>query len=70
MDPGQETAFFVAFSPAARLAFGYVWQRADFPWMGIWEENCQPVPAAVERRHADPRAWSSAPLPFRSRGVR
>ena len=39
MDPAQETAFFLAFSPAARLAFGYVWRRADFPWMGIWEEN-------------------------------
>jgi hypothetical protein len=21
------------------MAFGYVWRRADFPWMGIWEEN-------------------------------
>jgi hypothetical protein len=39
MDPARETAFFVAFSPALRLAFGYVWRRADFPWMGIWEEN-------------------------------
>ena len=32
-------AFFVAFSPRLRLAFGYVWKQADFPWMGIWEEN-------------------------------
>lgn len=39
MDPRQDTAFFVAFSPESRLAFGYVWRRADFPWMGIWEEN-------------------------------
>lgn len=39
MDPGREEAFFVAFSPASRLAFGYVWRQADFPWMGIWEEN-------------------------------
>ncbi len=39
MDAQQETAFFVAFSPAARLAFGYVWSPSDFPWMGIWEEN-------------------------------
>jgi hypothetical protein len=39
MDPRRDTAFFVAFSPAARLAFGYVWSRADFPWLGIWEEN-------------------------------
>ena len=29
----------MAFSPSSRLAFGYVWRRADFPWMGIWEEN-------------------------------
>ncbi len=39
MDGTKSTAFFVAFSPRARLAFGYVWQQADFPWMGIWEEN-------------------------------
>ena len=26
-------------SPASKLAFGYVWRRADFPWLGIWEEN-------------------------------
>ena len=39
MDPARDDAFFVAFSPADRLAFGYVWKRADFPWLGIWEEN-------------------------------
>ena len=39
MDPKLDTAYFVAFSPPARLAFGYVWRRADFPWLGIWEEN-------------------------------
>jgi hypothetical protein len=39
MDPARPEAFFVAFDPDAQLAFGYVWRRADFPWMGIWEEN-------------------------------
>jgi hypothetical protein len=39
MDPTGRSAFFVAYSPAARLAFGYVWQPSDFPWLGIWEEN-------------------------------
>src|SRR5580765_7937338 len=39
MDPAADEAFFVAFSPSARLAFGYVWRRADFPWLGIWDEN-------------------------------
>ena len=39
MDPASGIAFFVAFSPRLRLAFGYVWRQPDFPWMGIWEEN-------------------------------
>jgi hypothetical protein len=39
-DPQHEDAFFVAFAPQFRLAFGYIWKSADFPWMGIWEENC------------------------------
>ncbi len=39
MDPRSGRAFFVAFSPAHKLAFGYIWKQADFPWLGIWEEN-------------------------------
>ena len=39
MDARRRDAFFVAFAPQNRLAFGYVWKRDDFPWMGIWEEN-------------------------------
>jgi len=39
MDPAVADAFFVAYCPATRLAFGYVWARGDFPWLGIWEEN-------------------------------
>ena len=39
MDPARHHAFFVAYSPRFEQAFGYVWKQADFPWMGIWEEN-------------------------------
>jgi hypothetical protein len=39
MDRRRDPAYFVAWAPGSRLAFGYVWQPADFPWMGIWEEN-------------------------------
>ncbi len=39
MDTARDDAFFAAFSPKARLAFGYVWKQQDFPWLGIWEEN-------------------------------
>jgi hypothetical protein len=39
-DTQREHAYFVAFDPKFRLAFGYIWKRNDFPWLGIWEENC------------------------------
>ena len=39
MTPGAEQAHFTAYSPSQKTAFGYVWRRDDFPWLGIWEEN-------------------------------
>ena len=39
MDRSREHAFFTAFNRHLALSFGYVWQREDFPWLGIWEEN-------------------------------
>lgn len=38
-DPQRDDIFFVAFAPAIHLAFGYIWKRKDFPWLGIWQEN-------------------------------
>lgn len=32
-------ASWTAWSPESRLAISYVWQRSDFPWLGLWEEN-------------------------------
>ena len=52
MDAASPHAYFVAFSPRLRQAFGYIWRQADFPWMGIWEEN--------HSRAAPP--WSSRTL--------
>jgi len=39
MDPSREEAYFLVWSPAAKLLFGYRWKRSDFPWLGIWIEN-------------------------------
>ena len=39
MDPHREHAWFVAWSPKTKTVCGYLWRRADFPWLGIWEEN-------------------------------
>ena len=63
MDPAREHGFFVAFSPASRLSFGYVWRRADFPWMGIWEEN-RARPSAPWNRETVTRGMEFGVSPF------
>lgn len=40
VDDDRDQAFFLTWEPESRLAFGYVWKRADFPWISLWEENC------------------------------
>ena len=45
LHPDREQACFITFSRTAGLAFGYVWRTADFPWLGLWEENrSRPAP--------------------------
>ena len=39
LDPHRDQAFFFAFNPKTKVLIGYVWNRADFPWLGIWVEN-------------------------------
>ncbi len=40
VDADRDQAFFIAWEPSSRLAFGYAWKRTDFPWISLWEENC------------------------------
>jgi hypothetical protein len=39
LDLSRETAHFLAWSPGSGTVLVYAWHRADFPWLGIWEEN-------------------------------
>jgi hypothetical protein len=39
MDRSSDQASFTVYSPSAQVFFGYEWERRDFPWLGIWEEN-------------------------------
>ena len=39
MDRSSNQGSFAAYSPSAQVFFGYEWERMDFPWLGIWEEN-------------------------------
>jgi hypothetical protein len=38
--PTAQAVAWTAWSPQYKLALSYVWKPADFPWLGIWEENC------------------------------
>jgi hypothetical protein len=39
VDPSSDQGSFEAFHPPSRVLFGYSWDRADFPWISLWEEN-------------------------------
>ncbi|MEK7766064.1 MAG: hypothetical protein AAB368_07475, partial [bacterium] len=39
MDPGRTWAWAPAVHPGRGLLAGYAWRRADFPWVGNWEEH-------------------------------
>ena len=39
MDIKKETAWFSAVNPRLGLMIAYIWRRADYPWLGVWEEN-------------------------------
>jgi hypothetical protein len=39
MHPQCEQAWFAAGNPRLGLLLAYVWRRADYPWVGNWEEN-------------------------------
>ncbi|MCE9615467.1 MAG: hypothetical protein K8T26_14445 [Lentisphaerae bacterium] len=39
MDPRREHAWVSALNPRLGLLLAYVWRRADYPWLGNWEEN-------------------------------
>jgi hypothetical protein len=70
MHPLREHAFFVAFARSFHLAFGYIWKREDFPWMGIWEENhSRANPPWSGRSLARGMEFGVSPFPESRRGM-
>jgi len=39
VDPQRDLAYLAVYHPKYRLVFGYVFPRAQFPWLNIWESN-------------------------------
>ena len=70
MDPNREFAFFAAFAPAFRSAFGCIWKQSNFPWLGIWEENhSRPHPPWNGRCLARGMEFGVSPFPESRRAM-
>ena len=39
IDPQREFGYFTAMNPEQRLLLGYLFRRAEFPWLNVWEAN-------------------------------
>ncbi len=39
VDPKTEFGYFTAINPEQRLLLGYLFRRAEFPWLNVWEAN-------------------------------
>ena len=64
MDSRDARAFFFAWSPTSQVLFGYAWNRADFPWLGIWEENYgRELPPWSRRTLTRGMEFSASPFP-------
>jgi len=64
LDPAQSRAWFTAWSPDSRVALGYVWNRADFPWIGIWEQNRERIhPPWLKRTQTRGMEFGVSPFP-------
>lgn len=64
LNPRRETGFIAAINRRERLAFGYCFRRADFPWVTIWEENRAIQAAPWKRRtQALGMEFGTTPMP-------
>ncbi len=64
MDPRREDAWFSAVHPGVGLMVAYRWRRADYPWLGNWEENFGRPTAPWNRRELTRgMEFSNTPFP-------
>lgn len=64
-DRGSQFAFVAVLNWRLGLLAGYFFQRADFPWVAIWEENCARAEAPWNgKTQARGLEFGSSPLPL------
>lgn len=70
MRPDREDAWFSAMNPKLELLTAYMWKRADFPWLGNWEENyARRSPPWSGKTLARGMEFTCTPFPIGLRGA-
>lgn len=64
LDPAREVGFIFAHNLKRNLIIGYCFNRRDFPWVAVWEENCAiKAPPWSRRTQARGLEFSTNPIP-------
>ncbi len=64
MNPKQDEAWVSAVNPKFGLAVVYLWKRADYPWVGNWEEyTARPTPPWNNTSITRGMEFSNTPFP-------
>lgn len=65
INSGNELGWFSALNPRLGLLVAYVWRRADYPWVGVWEESYARRPAPWNGRTlARGMEFANTPFPI------
>jgi hypothetical protein len=65
IDPHRELGFVCAVRHDQAIAFGYLFSRAEFPWVTLWEENCaRTTPPWNGTEQARALEFGVSPLPL------
>ena len=65
LDPGREVGYIAGANLRERLLIGYCFNRRDFPWVAVWEENCAiKAPPWSRRTQARGLEFSTNPIPL------
>jgi hypothetical protein len=65
LDPGREVGYIAGGNLRERLLIGYCFNRRDFPWVAVWEENCAiKAPPWSARTQARGLEFSTNPIPL------
>ncbi len=64
IDTKLEKAWFTAFNPEINAVVAYVWNRKDYPWVGIWEERyCRDLPPWNLKEFTRGMEFANTPFP-------